>query len=173
MDPNSETGGCMARKVFYSFHYVPDCWRAAEVRNAGVVEGNYPISDNDWEQVKKGGDAAIQAWIDKQFIGRSCAVVLIGSQTAGRKWINYEIEKAWGDRKGVVGIYIHNLKNAEGKQATKGLNPFRGISIGGVALSSVVQAYDPPFILSTDVYDYIKTNLEGWVEEAIEIRGRY
>ncbi|MEV4291101.1 TIR domain-containing protein [Nonomuraea bangladeshensis] len=163
----------MARKVFYSFHYVPDNWRAATVRNAGVVEGNHPISDNDWEQVKAGGDTAIQAWIDKQFIGKSCAVVLIGSQTAGRKWINYEISKAWKDGKGVVGVYIHNLKNVEGKQTSKGRNPFSDFTLGGVALSSVVRAYDPPFTLSTYVYDHIKTNLEGWVEEAIEIRGRY
>lgn len=38
----------MARRVFFSFHYKPDNWRAAQVRNAGVVEGNTPVSDNDW-----------------------------------------------------------------------------------------------------------------------------
>ena len=26
--------------------------------------------------------------------GRSCTIVLIGSETAGRKWIKYEIEKS-------------------------------------------------------------------------------
>jgi hypothetical protein len=30
------------RKVFYSFHYMPDAWRASQVRNMGVVEG--PVS---------------------------------------------------------------------------------------------------------------------------------
>ena len=53
----------MARRVFYSFHYKNDNWRAATVRNIGVVEGNSPASDNDWETVKKGGDAAIKRWI--------------------------------------------------------------------------------------------------------------
>ena len=75
----------MARKVFYSFHYVPDNWRAAQIRQAGVLEGNQPVSDNDWEEVTDGGNAAIQKWIDSQFIGKSCAVVLIGSNTAGEK----------------------------------------------------------------------------------------
>jgi len=85
----------MPRKVFYSFHYIPDCARAAQIRNMGIVEGNPPASDNDWESVKKGGDAAIQRWIDGQLDGKSCAVVLIGAATAGRKWINYEITSAW------------------------------------------------------------------------------
>ena len=85
----------MARRVFYSFHYKPDHWRASQVRNAGVVEGNQPVSDNAWETVTKGGAKAIQAWIDDQLHGRSCTVVLIGSATAGRKWIKYEIEKSW------------------------------------------------------------------------------
>ena len=55
----------MARKAFYSFHYKPDASRAGQVRNIGVVEGNTPVSDNDWETVTKGGEAAIKKWIAK------------------------------------------------------------------------------------------------------------
>ena len=50
----------MTRRVFYSFYYKPDNWRAAKVRNIGSIEGNRPATDNDWETVKKGGDAAIK-----------------------------------------------------------------------------------------------------------------
>ena len=39
----------MARKCFYSFHYQPDNVRASQVRNIGAIEGNQPVSDNDWE----------------------------------------------------------------------------------------------------------------------------
>jgi hypothetical protein len=53
----------MARKVFFSFYYVGDGWRASQVRNMGALEGNAPCSDNDWETVKKGGDKAIEKWI--------------------------------------------------------------------------------------------------------------
>lgn len=165
----------MARKVFFSFHFVPDNWRAAQVRNAGVVEGNAPVSDNDWEEVKKKGDKAIQDWIDGQIKGRSCTVVLIGEKTAGRKWINYEIEKSWNDGKGVVGIYIHNLKNKDGEQSDKGKNPFEGFTVGTdkKKLSSIVKAYDPPYKTSTNVYNHIKDNIDKWVEEAITIRNGY
>lgn len=162
----------MIRKVFYSFHYTPDNWRASQVRNIGVVEGNAPVSDNNWETIKKGGDKTIQNWIDDQLKGRSCTIVLIGSNTAGRKWIKYEIEKSWNDGKGVVGIYIHNLKNKDGNQSTKGRNPFDDFTIkgDGKKLSSIVKAYDPPYLTSANVYDHIKKNLETWVEEAISIR---
>lgn len=95
--------------------------------------------------------------------------------TAGRKWIKYEIEKSWNDGKGVVGIYVHNLKNVNGEQTSKGNNPFDDFTMkrNGKKLSSIVKVYDPPYSDSTDVYDYIKNNLESWVEEAISIRENY
>lgn len=164
----------MARKVFYSFHYLPDAWRASQVRNIGVVEGNTPASDNDWETVKKGGDTAIQNWINNQLNGRSCTIVLIGKDTANRKWINYEIDKSWKDGKGVLGIYIHNLKDSSGNQSSKGNNPFDyATTATGTKLSIIVKAYDPPYLSSTNVYDHISSNLSDWIEEAIKIRNKY
>lgn len=118
--------------------------------------------------------------------GRSCVVVLIGSQTARRKWINYEIEKGWNDGKGVVGIYIHRLKDQEGKQTVKGSNPFdfvkvdvgvpdylRRIQFRKIELSRIVKAHDPPYTDSRDVYNYIEQRLADWVQEAIAIRKQY
>ncbi|MEK2688873.1 TIR domain-containing protein [Bdellovibrio sp. GT3] len=163
----------MARNVFYSFHYLVDAFRVSQVRNMGVIEGNQSIRDNDWETVKKGGDAAIQKWIDDQLQGRSCAVVLIGKDTYGRKWINYEIQKAWASGKGVVGIHIHNLKDSGGNQTTKGVNPFSYFNINGTPFNNIVKAYDPPHWDSKEVYAHIKANIEHWIEEAIAIRGKY
>jgi len=119
----------MARKVFYSFHYAVDAWRASQVRNMGVIEGNAPVSDNDWETVKKGGDAAIEKWIADQLTGKSCAVVLVGAETASRKWVIHEIQEAWNAKKGVVGVRIHNLKNASGNLGTYGANPFDKLTL--------------------------------------------
>lgn len=161
------------RRTLFSFHYKPDNWRAGQVRNIGVVEGNEPVSDNDWEEVTESGDDAIKEWIDAQMKGRSCAIVLIGSRTAGRKWINYEIEKAWNDGKGVVGIYIHGLKNQDGEQSDKGKNPFDSFTVGDEKLSDIAKAYDPPYKRSTNVYSHIEDNISDWVEEAISIREDY
>lgn len=162
----------MARRVFYSFHYKPDNWRASTVRNIGAVEGNKPATDNDWESITSGGDAAIKRWIASQMKGRSCTVVLVGTNTANRKWINYEIVKSWDDGMGVVGIYIHGLKNADGRVSTKGSNPFDYIGYGntGKKLSSVVKCYNPPGSNSQERYAWIKKHLANAVEEAIRIR---
>lgn len=162
----------MARKCFYSFHYNPDNWRASQVRNMGVIEGNQPVSDNDWETVKKGGDDAIKKWIAGQMDGRSCTVVLVGAETANRKWINHEIVKTWDDKKGIVGIHIHGLKNSDQNTSTKGANPFDYINYGdtGKKLSSIVKCYDPAGSTSQERYDWIKKYLSDAVEEAIKIR---
>jgi hypothetical protein len=141
----------------------------------GVIEGNRPCTDNDWESIARGGDDKIKKWIAEQMDGKSCIVVLIGANTAGRKWINHEIIKGWDDGKGVLGIYIHNLQNSNQEQSVKGANPFASIGYGntGKMLSSFVKAYDPPYSSSRYVYDHIKENLETWVEEAILIRGNH
>jgi len=163
----------MARKAFYSFHYVPDNWRASQVRNIGVIEGNVSVTDHDWESITGGGDAAIQRWIDNQLSGKGCTIVLIGTNTAGRKWIDYEIKKSWDDRKGILGIHIHNLKDVNGNQSLKGSNPFTGFNIKGVNFANIVNTYDPPYFASTNVYNYIAENIASWVDEAIKIRANY
>jgi hypothetical protein len=162
----------MARKCFYSFHYKPDNWRVSTVRNIGAIEGNKPASDNDWETITKGGEKKIKDWIADQMKGRSCTIILAGSNTANRKWINHEIEKSWDDGKGVLVIYIHNLKDKDGNQSSKGANPLYYITRGKTKkrLSTIAKAYDPPRTTSKGVYSYIEDNIEDWIEEAIEIR---
>lgn len=161
----------MARRTFFSFHYKPDNWRAAQVRNMGVIEGNRPISDNEWEAIRKGGAKAIERWILSQLHGRSCTIVLVGAHTAKRRWINYEIKHSWNLGKGVVGIYVYKLLDEDGKQSQKGGNPF-DLTIGDKKLSSIVRLYNPPQAASTYVYNHIQKNLVDWVEEAIEIRNK-
>lgn len=139
----------------------------------GAIEGQPVLSSNEWEKIERGGDASVRRWINEQMKGKSCNVVLIGSRTAGRKWVKYEIEKAWNDGKGVAGVYIHGLKNLAGEQASKGRNPFEDFKVDGKKLSSIVKAYDPPYSSSKYVYDHIKNNLADWVEEAIAIRKKY
>ena len=165
----------MARRVFYSFHYKPDCSRAAQVRNIKALEGNQPAADNDWEEVTEGGDKAIKEWISDQMNGRTCTVVLVGSKTANRKWINHEIIKSWDDGMGVVGIYIHGLKNLDGKISTKGDNPFDYIEYGdsGKKLSSIVKCYTPSGSNSQEKYDWISKHIANAVEEAISIRKKH
>jgi MTH538 TIR-like domain (DUF1863) len=164
----------MARKCFYSFQYKPDNWRASTVRQIGVIEGNQPAGDNDWESIASGPDEdeKIKRWIADQMRGRTCTIVLIGSTTAKRKWINHEIIKSWTDGLGVVGIRIHGLKNSLGEISAVGDNPFDHITHGPThkPLSSIVKCYNPAGTTSQDRYAWISEHLANAVEEAIRIR---
>ena len=158
------------RRVFFSFHYDGDNWRAAQVRNIGALQSTEPVSANAWEEVKRRGNAAIREWIDARIDRGSCVVVLVGRETADRKWVAYEIERAWGEGKGLVGIYIHNMLDRDGKQSRKGRNPFE-IDLDGVRLSDHVKVHDPRAKDSQRAYRHIAESLHGWVEEAVRDAG--
>ena len=87
----------MPRRVFFSFHY-DDVVRAMNVRNSWVVRGdNEPVGFIDkaaFEVVERQGDAAIKRWIDAQMNGTSVTVVLIGTNTWSRPYVQYEIEQS-------------------------------------------------------------------------------
>lgn len=159
----------MAKKpVFYSFHYGNDVMRVQQIRNIGALEGNEPVSVNAWEQVKRGGEASIKRWIDESMKYKRCIIVLIGSETANRPWVKYEIEKAWNDNKAVIGIYIHNLSCPRNGTSRKGVNPFDSFSLqNGGKLSSLVNCYDPS---AYDAYNDIARNIESWINTAIAQR---
>lgn len=102
----------MARKVFFSFHYDRDAWRVGQVRNCNVVSrfDKSPFYDKaEWEKIKKQGDAAIRRWIDAQLRGTSVTVVLIGKETATRRWVKYEIERSIELGKGLIGVHITGI----------------------------------------------------------------
>lgn len=142
--------------------------RVQQIRNIGALEDNKPVSVNDWEEVKKKGDQAIQKWINDNMSYRSCVVVLIGEETASRPWVQYEIKKAWNDGKGLLGIHVHNLKCPNNGKGKKGANPFDLFTINGnTKLSSRVNCYDPS---ADDAYGDIAKNIEAWVEKAINQR---
>ncbi|MDO7977898.1 TIR domain-containing protein [Oceanotoga teriensis] len=156
------------RQVFFSFHYDNDNWRAGQVRNMGKVDSSSTFSDNDWEEVKEKTESKIKEWIDEQLNKRSCLVVLIGEKTANRKWINYEIKKAYELNKGIVGIYIHKLKNSRGEQDSKGFNPFDYYNISGVLMSKYVKCFESNRLSSDNAYNDIKDNIEDLIEYGIE-----
>ena len=153
--------------MFYSFHYANDAFRAQQVRNMGVIEGNSPCSPSAWESIKMQGDAAIRRWIDENMQYRSCVVVLVGRETAFRPWVNYEIRKAWDERRGVFGIYVHNLNCPREGRCAPGPNPFASIMLqNGQPLANYVSCHDP----GQDAYNAIQRQMAGWIETAIRTK---
>ncbi len=154
------------RQIFYSFHFKNDVMRVQQIRNIGALEDNKPVSANDWEEVKKKGDDSIRKWIDDNMKYRSCVVVLVGEETSQRRWVKHEIKKAWDEGKGLLGVYIHNLRDPNTGTSNKGDNPFLQFtfkdSYGNI---KTIPCRNPS---ASDAYNDIKNNLEAWVEEAIE-----
>jgi hypothetical protein len=104
----------MARRVFFSFHYDNDVWRANQVRNANVVAGADVagfFDHSEYEEAKKKGNESIKRMILKNLEGTSVTVVLIGTETANRPWVKFEIAESIARKNGLLGIYIHHLKN--------------------------------------------------------------
>lgn len=159
----------MARKVFYSFHYERDAWRAAQVRNSNAIadEDEYGVIDGvEWEKIEREGDDAIKRWIRSQLQYTSVTVVLIGTETASRPWVNYEIVESWKRGNAILGIRIHNMKNQESKTDFVGANPLEKIQFtDGMLLSSVCKTYD---WIANDG----RINMGRWVEDAFDDRDK-
>jgi len=160
----------MARKVFYSFHYKRDAWRAAQVRNSNVIadEDEYGVIDSvEWETIERQGDVAIERWIKDQLKNTSVTVVLIGAQTAERDWVDYEIRQSWERGNALVGVRIHAMKNQDHETDAPGANPFAAIKLAdGTPLSSICKVYDW-------ASDDGRQNMGTWVEEAYTAREAY
>lgn len=151
--------------VFFSFHFDNDVMRMWTIRNIGVVEGDEPVGKGDWERIKQTGDAAVEAWIDENMKYRRCVIVLIGAETYGRKWVQYEIKKAWEEKRGLFGIYIDDIKCTRTRSTcARGSNPFDYWQVNGTPMSRYITTYTPDFF---DAYGDISRNLSGWVATAI------
>jgi hypothetical protein len=157
----------MARSVFFRFHYQRDIWRVNIVRNHFVTRGGYNQSgywDHSlWEEAKKDGELALKRLINKGLQDTSVTVVLIGAETAQRRWVNYEIEKSHERGNGMLGIYIHNIPNLEKQKDNRGANPFDNFTIE--KMSAIYPTYD---WVANDGYN----NFSTWVENAAKAAGK-
>ncbi len=144
----------MARRTFFSFHYERDVWRSSIVRNSSKLKPSITpdwIEASIWESAKTTGPSAVQKLIDDALVGTSVTAVLIGSQTASRRWVKYEIDQSIARGNGLLGIYIHNIEDRDGRTDTKGINP----------LPSGYRAYD---WVNNDGYNDLGT----WVDDAYD-----
>jgi antiphage defense system Thoeris ThsB-like protein len=160
----------MARQTFFSFHYERDAWRAGQVRNCNLLPTNDQhgfIDSVEWESIQRQGDDAIKRWIDDQLKHTSVTVVLIGAETAGRPWVQHEIVRSWNRGNGIVGVWIHNIKNHDRETDVSGRNPFDLFKLpDNTLLSSVCKTYD--WVLNDG-----RNNLGKWCEEAVDLRAKY
>jgi len=160
----------VARKVFFSFHYQMDIWRVNQIRMAHIVEGTAAAGFHDaslWEEAKRKGDDAVHGLINRGLEGTTVTAVLIGSQTANRKYVKYEIDQSIARGNGLLGVYIHDLKDQRGLSSPQGDNPFDRLnwSSNGRKLSTTYRTYYWSLNLGYK-------NFGQWVEDAAIAAGR-
>ena len=149
--------------VYYSFHYDRDHWRVQQVINMGLVEGQPLLNSQDWEEVRKKGQAAIEKWISDNMAYKSAVVVLVGAETANHPWVRFEIVKAWNEKRPLVGIRIHGLKDQQQSTDAPRSNPFALISLkSGGTLADFVSLHNPNGLDSKTVYATTQANLKTW-----------
>ena len=163
----------MARRVFFSFHYDNDINRSMTVRNSWVTQRKEAagfIDKAEFEKVKRQGDQAIRNWIDKQLEGTSVTVVLIGSDTLNRPFVQYEICQSLQRNNGIIGVHIHNIRDMlTSRTCTKGVTH----TIIGRYSDGHPAYFDE---VCDGIYDYTMqngyNNLGIWIEMAALKHGR-
>ena len=116
----------MARRVFFSFHFENDIWRANQVRMANVVAGTDTagfFDHSEYEDAKKKGDDIVKRLILKHLDNTTVTVVLTGEETASRPWVRYEIDQSIARKNGLLGVHIHHLKDQNGLTTAGGVKP--------------------------------------------------
>lgn len=158
----------MAKSVFYSFHYEHDVARVQLVENINALEGQPILNAQEWETVQRGGSKAVEQWIDDKMKYKKAVIVLIGRHTASRGWVRYEIEKAWADKRPLLGVRIHGLSSF-GDVDSAGANPFESADVA----TRQIRVFDPTItdlrgaIDSKRTYANLVSNLESWSAQGV------
>lgn len=164
----------MARKVFYSFCYEDDINRCMVVRNRWVTYGNQIqsgiIDKAEFEKIKRTGEQAVYRWIDKQLEGTSVTVVLLGTNTLSRKFVQYEICESIKRGNAIVGIHINNIRDMTTGQVSARCNVHFVIG----EYNDGTPAYFDSFC--NEIHDYVNEDgysyLDSWVENAARKKGK-
>lgn len=176
----------MARRVFFSFHWDQDVHRAMVVRNSWVTKGTGTAAGffdhADIETLKRSSDAQVKRWIDGQLEGAAVTCVVIGAETASRKYVRYEIEQSAKQGKGLIGVYVHNVRSLNQPKLglfdwpTQGANPFE--KVVDPRPNGLLSAFinDPKLSWRVPTYDWVNddgyNSLASWVEKAARDAGR-
>jgi len=122
----------MARYTFFSFSY-------ADVKNfrVNVVRNSWLHHTDDatfydasiWEDGQTKNSEKLRQLIDNGLHGTSVTAVLIGTDTAFRRWVIYELVKSFARGNGILGVHINRIKCKDGTICKRGVNPLDRIGV--------------------------------------------
>ena len=121
----------MARYTFFSFSYEDvKNFKVNVVRNSWLLNNSSEtfIDGSIWEKEKSKGASVIKNIIETGLNKTSVTTVLIGSDTAERRWVKYEIIKSFERGNGILAIYINRIRGKEQTISAKGQNPLNRLA---------------------------------------------
>jgi hypothetical protein len=117
----------MTRKVFFSFHYLNDVQRSQVVKKSQFLKDKELAGFFDgsaMEEAKKKDAASLRKFLRDEMAGSSVVCVLVGEDTANRRWVRFEILQGLIEQKGIVGVRVHTIAGFDKKSSKAGPNPF-------------------------------------------------
>lgn len=116
------------RRTFFSFHFQPDNQRAEVVQQSWLTKDDRQAAGffdgSAFETKKRTSEDALKEFLTEQLKGTSVTCVLVGSQTAFRPWVRYELVRSFYRGNGLLAIYVHNIRDWSKQPAAEGPNPF-------------------------------------------------
>ena len=116
------------RHTFFSFHYQPDNQRAEVVKNSWITKPDREaagfFNSSAFETKQRTSEDALKDFLTEQLKGTSVTCVLVGSQTALRPWVRYELFRSFHRGNGLLAVRVHSIRDWNKQCATVGANPF-------------------------------------------------
>jgi hypothetical protein len=125
----------VARRTFFSFHYKPDVTRAWVVRNSWVTKlaqgerDDAGFFDNSvFEAAQRESDEVLKRFLREGLKNTTVTCVLIGSETALRRWVRYEIFQSFMRGNELLAIRVHAIPGFNKLPSAEGFNPFDSVA---------------------------------------------
>jgi len=121
----------MAYRTFFSFHYEPDVSRAWVVRNSWVpkaAQGEREdagfFDSSVFEASQREGDDNLKRFLREGLKNTSVTCVLVGAETALRRWVRYEMLRSFIRGNGLLAVRIQTIGDFNKATTRAGSNPF-------------------------------------------------
>jgi hypothetical protein len=125
----------VARRTFFSFHYKPDVTRAWVVRNSWVTKLAQGERDDAgffdssvFEAAQRESDEVLKRFLREGLKNTTVTCVLVGSETALRRWVRYEIFQSFMRGNGLLAVRVHSIPGFNKLPSPAGSNPFDSVA---------------------------------------------
>lgn len=110
-------GAKVRRKIFLSYHHKHD--QAYYNAFSKAFHDTYEaVTDNSLEREVDSDDVdyVMRRIRENHISGTSCTILLVGTETYARKYVDWEIKATLDKEHGLIGVYLPNAaKNSEGE----------------------------------------------------------